>query len=224
MATRPAPRPRARAADVHRELGDAGVALARAIGRGRGESDDLAGRRFDDDDGVPPVEPLARRRRAVRSRVSNVPDAIANALVVNAGDRRRVVRCGACVRRMPSTEPFYYRPQDRASGQVRLRQVSQPTRGRHHARLSLNLRTGPITIMRVGKRGRDAAGTSREAAAEFLGTFILIVFGVGVVAQTVLSRNANGSFLGHQHRLGPGGDAGRLRVGAASPARISIRR
>jgi MIP family channel proteins len=35
----------------------------------------------------------------------------------------------------------------------------------------------------------------REAAAEFFGTFILIVFGVGVVAQTVLSRNVNGSYL-----------------------------
>jgi MIP family channel proteins len=39
-------------------------------------------------------------------------------------------------------------------------------------------------------------GTAREAAAEFFGTFILIVFGVGVVAQTVLSREANGSYLG----------------------------
>lgn len=39
-------------------------------------------------------------------------------------------------------------------------------------------------------------GTAREAVAEFFGTFILIAFGVGVVAQTVLSKNANGSFLG----------------------------
>jgi MIP family channel proteins len=38
-------------------------------------------------------------------------------------------------------------------------------------------------------------GTAREAAAEFFGTFMLIVFGCGVVAQTVLSRGANGSFL-----------------------------
>jgi MIP family channel proteins len=35
----------------------------------------------------------------------------------------------------------------------------------------------------------------RELLAEFLGTFVLIVFGVGVVAQTVLSKGAAGSML-----------------------------
>ena len=38
-------------------------------------------------------------------------------------------------------------------------------------------------------------GYSRELLAEFFGTFILIVFGVGVVAQVVLSRGTAGSFL-----------------------------
>jgi MIP family channel proteins len=36
---------------------------------------------------------------------------------------------------------------------------------------------------------------TREMLAEFLGTFVLIVFGVGVVAQVLLSRNAAGSYL-----------------------------
>src|SRR5436190_23891330 len=35
----------------------------------------------------------------------------------------------------------------------------------------------------------------REMLAEFLGTFVLIVFGVGVVAQTILSKGAAGTTL-----------------------------
>jgi MIP family channel proteins len=38
-------------------------------------------------------------------------------------------------------------------------------------------------------------GTAREAAAELFGTFILIVFGCGVVAQVVLSRQTAGQYL-----------------------------
>ena len=37
--------------------------------------------------------------------------------------------------------------------------------------------------------------TSREALSEFLGTFILIVFGVGVVAQVVLGGGTRGEYL-----------------------------
>ncbi len=38
-------------------------------------------------------------------------------------------------------------------------------------------------------------GTARELAAEFLGTFVLIVFGVAVVAQVVLSEGKSGEYL-----------------------------
>ena len=37
--------------------------------------------------------------------------------------------------------------------------------------------------------------TTREALAEFLGTFVLLVFGSAVVAQVVLSGNANGTYI-----------------------------
>ena len=37
--------------------------------------------------------------------------------------------------------------------------------------------------------------TAREAAAEFLGTFVLIAFGAGVVAQVVLSGGSHGGYL-----------------------------
>ncbi len=66
-------------------------------------------------------------------------------------------------------------------------------------------------------------GTSREAAAEFLGTFILIVFGVGVVAQTVLSANANGSFLAINIGWGLAVMLGVYVAGAAFRARTSTR-
>lgn len=43
-----------------------------------------------------------------------------------------------------------------------------------------------------GERARD---TAREAAAEFLATFVLIAFGVGVVAQVVLGDGTHGEYL-----------------------------
>jgi len=36
---------------------------------------------------------------------------------------------------------------------------------------------------------------TREVLAEFLGTFVLILFGAGVVAQFIVSKQAQGSYL-----------------------------
>jgi MIP family channel proteins len=48
----------------------------------------------------------------------------------------------------------------------------------------------------VAEPPRQPSLLAREAAAEFLGTFVLMVFGIGVVAQFVLSSGAAGSYLG----------------------------
>lgn len=64
-------------------------------------------------------------------------------------------------------------------------------------------------------------GTSREAAAEFLGTFILIIFGVGVVAQTVLSQGVNGSYLAINLGWGLGVMLGVYAAGGVSGAHLN---
>ena len=64
-------------------------------------------------------------------------------------------------------------------------------------------------------------GTNREAAAEFLGTFVLILLGVGVVAQTVLSREANGSFLAINLAWGIAVMAGVYVAGGVSGAHLN---
>jgi MIP family channel proteins len=63
--------------------------------------------------------------------------------------------------------------------------------------------------------------TWREALAEFLGTFVLIVFGVGVVAQVVLSRNAAGSYLAINLVWGLGVTMGCYVAGGVSGAHIN---
>lgn len=61
----------------------------------------------------------------------------------------------------------------------------------------------------------------RELLAEFLGTFMLIAFGVGVVAQTVLSGNANGSYLGINLGWGIAVLLGVLVAGGVSGAHLN---
>jgi hypothetical protein len=81
-----------------------------------------------------------------------------------------------------------------------------------------------IGIMRRPEEQRGDTmlkGTGREAAAEFLGTFILIAFGVGVVAQTVLSRGQNGSYLAINLGWGLGVMLGVYAAGGVSGAHLN---
>lgn len=64
-------------------------------------------------------------------------------------------------------------------------------------------------------------GTARETAAEFLGTFVLIAFGVGVVAQVVLSGGAAGQYLSINLGWGLGVTMGCYVAGGVSGAHLN---
>src|SRR5512132_2889064 len=64
-------------------------------------------------------------------------------------------------------------------------------------------------------------GTAREAAAEVFGTCVLILFGAGVVAQTVLSGGAHGSYLGINIGWGLGVTLGVYAAGGVSGAHLN---
>lgn len=61
----------------------------------------------------------------------------------------------------------------------------------------------------------------RELFAEFLGTFVLIAFGAGVVAQTVLSKEVNGSYLGINLAWGLGVTMGIYVAGGVTGAHLN---
>lgn len=68
------------------------------------------------------------------------------------------------------------------------------------------------------ERGR---GVAREALAEFLGTCVLILFGVGVVAQVVLSGQTAGSYLSINLAWGLGVAMGCYVAGGVSGAHLN---
>jgi MIP family channel proteins len=61
----------------------------------------------------------------------------------------------------------------------------------------------------------------REALAEFIGTFVLILFGVGVVAQVVLSQQTAGSYLSINLAWGLGVTMGCYVAGGVSGAHLN---
>lgn len=63
--------------------------------------------------------------------------------------------------------------------------------------------------------------TLRESAAEFLGTFVLIMFGVGVVAQVVLGAGTHGDYLSINLGWGLGVTMGAYVAGGISGAHLN---
>ncbi|HEY7547825.1 MAG TPA: MIP family channel protein, partial [Blastocatellia bacterium] len=55
--------------------------------------------------------------------------------------------------------------------------------------------TGGFVVCFLLFKAMMNSNLKREVLAEFLGTFVLIAFGAGVVAQVVLSNNVNGSYI-----------------------------
>ncbi len=66
-----------------------------------------------------------------------------------------------------------------------------------------------------------ARSTTRELAAEFLGTFVLIIFGCGVVAQVLLSGRENGEYLSISFGWGLGVTMGVYVAGGISGAHLN---
>ncbi len=64
-------------------------------------------------------------------------------------------------------------------------------------------------------------GIGRELAAEFLGTFVLIVFGTAVVAQVLLSHEKNGQYLSINLGWGLGVTMGMFIAGGISGAHLN---
>src|SRR5579864_288519 len=63
--------------------------------------------------------------------------------------------------------------------------------------------------------------TMRELAAEFFGTFILVVFGTAVVAQVVLSNKENGQYLSINLGWGLAVTMGMFVAGGVSGAHLN---
>eukprot|EP00039_Didymoeca_costata_P000777 m.47230 g.47230 ORF g.47230 m.47230 type:complete len:273 (-) comp10466_c0_seq2:56-874(-) len=80
---------------------------------------------------------------------------------------------------------------------------------------------GLINLLDVKKKPKKPITLARACRAELLGTMVLILFGNGVVAQTVLSKGDNGSYLSINFGWGLGVAMGMLCTGSISGAHLN---